>query len=180
MANVAAARPFAECDFDDKIRLHPMRVAAEPPGWTRSERGRIDFDLLQACAKHLPKCLRPTGAIADLAGKPQRSAFVNAHEHRSNTDARSVRIGESSDHEFLAFGALRLLPIRSASARLILCVSSLADDSFSAKLACFCKDLRAVVVEMFAVTQDGRGAIEQTAQLLLALAKGQAAKILAV
>ena len=71
---ISVGGPFREGDFRDGRRLHPVRMFAERPGGTRSERASRLFERVESPSQ--VACNRDTEAGADLARKGEPRLVV--------------------------------------------------------------------------------------------------------
>src|SRR5438034_10843515 len=104
MANLAVGRPLGEDHLAHERWFHPVRVAAQRAWRRRRKRTRCLLEAIQTRAQVERRLLREAGA--DLAAEHQAIAFVISDQQRAEAGAHPFRIGEATDHELLALGAL--------------------------------------------------------------------------
>ena len=154
MAQEAVGRPAGEADFADEPRLDPVGLA-EVGSLHARKRLRFPLERFQAGVEIAQGAIVKAGA--DLAGVAQRlDRVVHAEQQSAEADARSGRIGEAGDDEFLALGALDLEP-RACAPRAVRIVAAFCNDSFQSRRAGFGEELFALVDPVLAVAQDRLG-----------------------
>src|SRR5688500_5376104 len=108
MAELAVNRPFDERYLDDDFRAGPVRTQArqaDRPG----ERRCRDLEGVQP-GPQIQQQLR-IEAGAHFPGKYQVGTLEIADEQRAETDARTLGIGETPDHEVLHGFAFHFEPV---------------------------------------------------------------------
>src|SRR6185503_10143845 len=122
---LAVHRPLNEGNPNHDLRAHPVRANSRQP-YSFGERRLGYLKAIKSRAK-LEQHLRvETGAY--LSGEDKIGAFKIADQQSSQTDARSLRIRKTADHELLRRLTLHLEPVLRTPV-LIYRVASLRDDA---------------------------------------------------
>src|SRR5262249_60747275 len=130
VAQRAVARPLAEADLGDELRLDPRRAAR---GRVAGAEGRVlACELGHLRAKRLQLALVEAGA--DLARVAQGLVLVVADEQRAELLAAALRRGEAADDELLLGRAFPLQPVAAALAH-VAAVRTLGDEALPAAAA---------------------------------------------
>src|SRR3954466_12719415 len=107
MAELSVYGPFDESDGDDDFGTHP--VGAQPRQAVRPRERRLrDLDRVKP-APQIEQQLR-VEAGANLTCERELSMVVVADQQRAQSDAGSLRIGETADDEVMRELALHLQP----------------------------------------------------------------------
>src|ERR1043165_7857260 len=144
MAEFVGARPFRETNLRDEFRLDPMTLAHLRSGetgavaiafflWQIHERTIGDANFFQLTIERAQRGLVKTRS--DLAREKKFLFFKIADEQRAEKFSRTLRIGETADHEFLFERDLQLDPRAGAQPRFIKRIFAFADQTFQPKFA---------------------------------------------
>ena len=132
MAQLSMDRPFDEARLHDDFRPDPVR--AEPwQSLALRERGRWHLEGVELRPKLAQQRRIETGA--QLSREHEIVTVEVADEQRTETDARSLRIGEPAHDQLLGRLALHLEPVRRAAV-LVPGVAPLGDHALPAFAAC--------------------------------------------
>src|SRR5436190_4285168 len=120
--------PLDEADLHDRLRTHPVCAQArEADGF--GEGRFVDFDLIELGAQVLEEPGVEAGA--NLAGEHKVVAVVITDQQSTEADSIALRIGETTDDEFLRQLAFHLQPVARA-ARLVNRSTQFGDYTFPA------------------------------------------------
>ena len=155
------AGPLRERDLGDETRLDPVCVASEPTRRTRRERTVRRLDLFEPRAQIPRDADAETGP--DLAGEDESIPVVVPNEERADALARSLRIGEAADDEFLPLDALRLHPA-AAFPGLIRLVAPLRHDALEPETAGVLEGGASASLDVAGVTNPAAGAFSDHAR----------------
>src|SRR5262245_23508936 len=108
VSQFAVRRPLDKSNLHDNLRTCPMRPPRQ--SLTFGERRFRDFEFVEAGAKIQEKLRIEAGA--DLSGEHKVVAVKITYKQRTEAHTTALRIGESTDDEFLRGLAFHLQPIR--------------------------------------------------------------------
>jgi hypothetical protein len=128
VAELAVHRPLDERHVHDDLGLHPVCAHTREPR-PDGERRLLDLGRIEPRAQVHQQCPVETGA--DLAGEDELTLFIEANQQGPESDAASLRISESADHEVAGQLALHLEPVLRALV-LVHRVATLRDDTLPA------------------------------------------------
>src|ERR1051326_1541426 len=112
MAQLAVHRPFNEGNLHHNLRLYPVRAnAGQAFGF--GERGLWDFDFVKTLAQIEQQFSIEAGA--DLPGEDEVIVVKVSDKKRAETDAATLKVGETTNDQFLRRLALHLQPVRRAA-----------------------------------------------------------------